>query len=131
MSPRGATFHARSSTIPSPSRGERLLERAPRHLPGTDYTRQARRHRRRAAISRVGRVPIYPVGELDAYAAIITSPLKSSTSERGSPDQATATDAANGSPAAAESKGLFEPGSGGGGGIAAISARPRRMQSRS
>jgi hypothetical protein len=33
----------------------------------------------------VGRVPIYPVAELDAYAAAITSALKCSTSDAGSP----------------------------------------------
>jgi hypothetical protein len=32
----------------------------------------------------VGRIPIYPVEELDAYAAAITSPLRTSTSDRGS-----------------------------------------------
>lgn len=37
----------------------------------------------------VGRIPIYPVEELDAYAAAITSPLRTSTSDRGSASVAT------------------------------------------
>jgi hypothetical protein len=35
-----------------------------------------------------GRTPIYPPSELDAYAASILSPLKSSTSDHGGPHAA-------------------------------------------
>jgi hypothetical protein len=38
----------------------------------------------------VGKIPIYPIEELDAYAAAITSPLRASTSDRGSVSVATA-----------------------------------------
>jgi hypothetical protein len=53
----------------------------------------------------VGRVPIYPVDELDAFAAAITSGLKTSTSDPGSPDEQESTDAASGSVRVAELQG--------------------------
>jgi hypothetical protein len=57
----------------------------------------------------VGRVPIYPVGELDAFAASITSALKTSTSDPGSPNEPTATDAASGDPGRNRTPGTDRP----------------------
>jgi hypothetical protein len=37
----------------------------------------------------VGKIPIYPIEELDAFAAAITSPLRASTSDRSSAGVAT------------------------------------------
>jgi hypothetical protein len=35
-----------------------------------------------------GRIPLYPISELDAWAQLILSPLKSSTSDHGGPHAA-------------------------------------------